>query len=30
MLIARIFERPNRLSHVHILGCNKCRRYGTM
>jgi hypothetical protein len=27
-LIARIFERPNRKSHVHVLGCNACRKPG--
>ncbi|MDR1240191.1 MAG: hypothetical protein LBK27_08750 [Treponema sp.] len=26
-LVARIFERPDR-SHVHILGCSRCRRTG--
>jgi hypothetical protein len=25
ILIARIFERPRR-AHVHVLGCNKCRK----
>jgi hypothetical protein len=29
-LVARIFERPNRRAHVHITGCNKCRRVGTI
>jgi len=28
ILVARIFERPNRRAHVHIIGCNKCRRVG--
>jgi hypothetical protein len=30
ILVARIFERPNRRAHVHIIGCNKCRRVGTL
>ena len=30
VLIARIFERPNRKPHVHITGCNKCRRTGKL
>ena len=30
ILVARIFERPNRRAHVHITGCNKCRRVGTI
>jgi hypothetical protein len=24
MLIARLFDKPGR-SHVHVLGCSKCR-----
>jgi len=28
ILVARIFERPNRRAHVHIIGCNKCRKVG--
>jgi hypothetical protein len=28
VLVARIFERPHRKPHVHITGCNKCRRTG--
>jgi hypothetical protein len=28
ILVARIFERPQRKPHVHITGCNKCRRTG--
>jgi len=28
VLVARIFERPHRKPHVHIAGCNKCRRTG--
>jgi hypothetical protein len=27
ILVARIFERPGR-SHVHVLGCSRCRRPG--
>jgi len=27
-LIARMFERPNRKNHVHVLGCNSCRGTG--
>ena len=30
ILVARIFERPHRRAHVHITGCNKCRRVGTI
>jgi hypothetical protein len=30
ILVARIFERPNRRAHVHIIGCNKCRRVGKL
>jgi hypothetical protein len=30
ILIARIFERPERRPHVHVLGCNHCRRHGTL
>jgi hypothetical protein len=25
ILISRLFERPGRRSHVHVLGCTKCR-----
>ncbi|MDR0602590.1 MAG: hypothetical protein LBG42_09450 [Treponema sp.] len=25
ILIARIFERPRRRSHVHVLGCSRCK-----
>ena len=28
VLVARIFERLHRKPHVHITGCNKCRRTG--
>jgi hypothetical protein len=27
-LVARMFERPNRRSHVHVLGCNRCKKMG--
>jgi len=27
-LISRLFERPNRKNHIHILGCNHCRGMG--
>ncbi|MDR0289644.1 MAG: hypothetical protein LBI06_01760 [Treponema sp.] len=30
VLVARIFERPGRKAHVHIAGCNKCRRSGKL
>jgi len=30
ILVARIFERPGRRAHVHITGCNKCRRVGKL
>jgi len=30
ILVARIFERPHRRAHVHITGCNKCRRMGKL
>ena len=30
ILISRLFERPGRKSHVHVLGCTKCRRAGRM
>ena len=26
ILISRLFERPGRRSHVHVLGCSRCRR----
>lgn len=29
-LIARLFERYGRKNHVHILGCNHCRRGGKL
>ena len=30
ILIARLFERPGRRSHVHVLGCSHCRRAGKL
>jgi hypothetical protein len=30
VLVARIFERANHKPHVHITGCNKCRRTGKL
>ncbi|MCL2244461.1 MAG: DUF3185 family protein [Treponema sp.] len=29
-LISRMFERSNRRNHVHVLGCNQCRRTGSL
>jgi len=29
-LISRMFERPNRHNHVHVLGCNHCRKMGSL
>jgi uncharacterized protein with PIN domain len=29
-LITRMFERANRNNHVHILGCNHCKKTGVM
>jgi hypothetical protein len=28
ILIARMFERPHRRAHVHVLGCSRCRKTG--
>jgi len=28
ILISRFFERPGRRSHVHVLGCTRCRGTG--
>jgi len=25
-LVSRMFERPGRNNHVHVLGCNRCKR----
>lgn len=25
-LVTRMFERPNRRNHVHVLGCNHCKK----
>jgi hypothetical protein len=30
ILVARMFERSFRHNHVHVLGCNHCRRLGIM
>ena len=30
ILVARMFERPRRRPHVHVLGCNQCRKLGIM
>ena len=30
ILVARIFEHPHRRAHVHIIGCNICRRVGKL
>ena len=30
ILVARMFERPRRRPHVHVLGCSRCRRLGVM
>ena len=30
ILVARMFERPDRHPHVHVLGCSRCRRLGIM
>jgi len=29
-LISRMFERPNNRNHVHVLGCNHCRKIGKL
>ena len=29
ILISRLFERPGRRSHVHVLGCSRCRKVGS-
>ena len=29
-LISRMFERTNTRNHVHVLGCNHCRKVGTL
>ena len=28
ILVARLFEREHRRSHVHVIGCTKCRKMG--
>ncbi|GHV94295.1 hypothetical protein AGMMS50293_06150 [Spirochaetia bacterium] len=30
ILIARMFERPHRRSHVHVLGCSHCKKAGSL
>ena len=30
ILVARMFDRPRRRPHVHVLGCNRCRKLGIM
>ena len=30
ILVARMFDRPHRRPHVHVLGCNQCRKLGIM
>ena len=30
ILVARLFERPRRHPHVHVLGCSRCRKLGIM
>jgi hypothetical protein len=27
ILICRLFERPGRRSHVHVLGCSRCKKH---
>jgi hypothetical protein len=29
-LVSRMFERPNRNNHIHVFGCNHCKRVGTI
>jgi len=29
-LISRMFERPGSRSHVHVLGCNHCKKVGNL
>ncbi|MDR0324336.1 MAG: hypothetical protein LBI12_07810 [Treponema sp.] len=29
-LVSRMFERPNRKNHVHVVGCNHCKRTGSL
>ncbi|MDR2480653.1 MAG: hypothetical protein LBD48_15250 [Treponema sp.] len=28
ILVARMFERPHRRPHVHVIGCSRCKRTG--
>jgi hypothetical protein len=30
ILIARMFERPRRKNHVHVIGCSRCTRVGSL
>ncbi|MDR1318999.1 MAG: hypothetical protein LBJ90_05190 [Treponema sp.] len=30
ILVARMFERPHRRSHVHVLGCSRCKKVGKL
>ena len=27
ILISRLFERPGRRSHVHVIGCSRCKKF---
>ena len=27
ILISRLFERPGRRPHVHVIGCSRCKKY---
>ncbi|MCL2181275.1 MAG: hypothetical protein FWB83_09115 [Treponema sp.] len=29
-LVSRMFDRPGRNNHVHVIGCNHCRRMGSL
>jgi hypothetical protein len=30
ILISRMFERPSSRSHVHVLGCSRCKKMGSL
>jgi hypothetical protein len=30
ILVARMFQRSSRRSHVHVLGCSRCRKVGKL
>jgi len=30
ILISRMFERPGRRNHVHVIGCSHCKRVGSI